>query len=199
MENLKKTICDIVGKYSIQDYEIEEIRKQIAQLTAIIFDSDSFDSDSFDSDSFDSDSVPLEKNRFPNQHRYVAKLNIKKTKILNVFIDTKTTSLSNGYHIQALDTIVKQKKPFDNHYFIFYNKCNNRLKENFSDMFCPLYRNGIGQYDSEGNFVQEYVSKRHCCKQLRMCSKTLNEVIKNATVYKGFIFKVLPNRTQMLQ
>lgn len=189
IEDLKKTVCDIVEKYSIQDYEIEEIRKQIAELTVMIYETDSSDSDSFH----------FEKDQFPNQHRYVAKLNMKKTKILNVFIDIKTTSLSNGYHMHALDKIVKKKKPFDNHYYIFYNECDNRLKENFSDMFCPLYRNGIGQYDSQGNFIQEYVSKRHCCKKLSMCDKKLNKVIKNSIVYKAFTFKVLPDRTQMLQ
>lgn len=197
MENLKKTIGDIVEKYSIQDNEIEKIRKQIAELTAMVYETDS--SDSFHSDSFDSDSLDLQNGELPNQYRYVAKLNMKKTKILNVFIDTKTTSLSNGYHMHALDKNVKKKKLFDNHYYIFYNECDNRLKENFSDMFCPLYRNGIGQYDSEGNFIQEYVSKRHCCKQLRMCDKKLNKVIKNAILYKAFTFKVLPDRTQMIQ
>lgn len=194
IEDFKKTIGDIVENHSIQDNEIEEIRKQIAELTAMIYDSDSLDSDSLDSDSLD-----LQKGELPNQYRYVAKLNIKKTKILNVFIDTKTTSLSNGFHIHTLDKIVKQKKPYKNHYFIFYNECRNTLKENFSHMFCPLYRNGIGQYDSQENCVKEYISKTHCCNELKICDKTLNIVIKNATVYKGFTFKVLPDRTQMLQ
>lgn len=185
----QNTLKDLIEKHQQQLNEIEKLKKHIEELNISINNLSDTNSEK-----------SCVENLVPNQYHYVAKLDYKKTKILNVYIDRKTASLSNGYKNSTLDRIVKQKKMLDDHYYILYNECDTKLKQDFSDENGDiiLYKNGIGRYDSE-DCKEKFISKTHCCKDMKMCDKTLNKLIKNGEVYKEYRFKLLPDKIQMIE
>ena len=63
---------------------------------------------------------------------YIAKLNIDKTEIINVYLDRKTAADQNGYASSSgLDNVVKNFTLSKGHYYILYDSCDDELKENF--------------------------------------------------------------------
>jgi len=63
---------------------------------------------------------------------YIAKLNIEKNEIINVYLDRKTAANCNGYEsISGLDTSVKNFTLTRGSYYLLYNKCDEELKTKF--------------------------------------------------------------------
>jgi hypothetical protein len=128
---------------------------------------------------------------------YIAKLNKEKTKILNVYLDRKTAAILNGYSSSsALDTPVKNITLTNGHYYMLYDKCSINLTYEFQlDYGKPiLYKNGIGQFDTNDNLIEEFVCKYDCIKKLKMGDKTLAKVLSENIPYNGFYFKELGSK-----
>ena len=127
---------------------------------------------------------------------YIAKLNKEKTEILNVYLDRKTAAKCNGYQsISALDTPVKKFSLTNGHYYILYNDCSKEeeLISNFVSKYGSplLYKDGIGQFNQDGQLVKEFVCKYDCIKQLTMSDKTLAKALDKNIAYNGSYFKTI--------
>ena len=123
---------------------------------------------------------------------YVAKLNVDKSEILNVYLDRKTASQLNGYQSSsALDNPVKNGTLTNNHYYILYDNCNEDLINIFEEKNGKplLYKNGVGQYDLNNNLVKEFSCKYYCIKELKISDKTLAKCIHNKVAYNGFYYR----------
>jgi hypothetical protein len=60
---------------------------------------------------------------------YIAKLNVDKTKILNVYLDRKTAAIENGFlSSAALDNPVKNDKVMNGFYYMLYDNCDENLQ-----------------------------------------------------------------------
>ena len=57
-----------------------------------------------------------------------------------------------------------------------------------------LYKNGIGQFDTNDNLIEEFVCKYDCIKKLKMGDKTLAKVLSENIPYNGFYFKELGSK-----
>jgi hypothetical protein len=81
-----------------------------------------------------------------------------------------------------------------------YDECDDHLRENFEEKNGRplLYKNGVGQYDSENNFIREFACKYDCIKQLKMSDKTLAKALEKNTPYNGFYFKELGGKLKVL-
>ena len=137
--------------------------------------------------------LPTKKVR-PQVVGYIAQLNGDKTKILNVYIDRKTAAHCNGYESSGLDVPVKKSTISRGFYYKLYDDCDEELRETFelerNNGECPLlYRNGVGQYDAEGNMVRVHACKYDCIKNLKMSDKTLAKALSKNVEYNGFYFK----------
>jgi prophage antirepressor-like protein len=137
--------------------------------------------------------LPTKKTR-PQNLGYIAQLNGDKTKILNVYIDRKTAAHCNGYESSGLDVPVKKSTISRGFYYKLYDDCDEELRETFelerNNGECPLlYRNGVGQYDAEGNMVRVHACKYDCIKNLKMSDKTLAKALSKKIDYNGFYFK----------
>lgn len=131
---------------------------------------------------------------------YVAKLNFNKTEILNVYLDRKTASLSNGYKTpSALDNPVKNQTSANDHYYILYEKCNEELILNFEQKYGEpiLYKNGIGQYDENNILIKEFKCKYDCQKEMAMSDKTLRKALTTNILYNGYYYKELGEKLCM--
>lgn len=125
---------------------------------------------------------------------YIAKLDTNKSEILNVYLDRKTAAQSNGYQsTSALDNPVKNGTITNGHYYILYSNCDEHLINNFEEQNGTplLYKNGVGQFDSENNMINEFSCKYDCIKELKMSDKTLAKAIGLDTMYNGFYYKEL--------
>ena len=137
--------------------------------------------------------LPTKKVR-PQVVGYIAQLNGDKTKILNVYIDRKTAAHCNGYESSGLDVPVKKSTISRGFYYKLYDDCDEELRTTFelerNNGECPLlYRNGVGQYDAQGNLVQVHACKYDCIRTLKISDKTLAKALLKKIDYNGFYFK----------
>jgi hypothetical protein len=132
---------------------------------------------------------------------YIAKLNIDKTQILNVYLDRKTASQQNGFKSSsALDNPVKNGTMINNQYYTLYDKCEADLINNFESEYRKplLYKNGVGQYDLDNNLVNEFACKYDCIRELKMSDKTLIKTLDKNVQYNGFYYKSIGNKLKMI-
>ena len=132
---------------------------------------------------------------------YIAKLNQDKTEIMNVYLDRKTASISNGYgSAAALDIPVKQFKVTRGDYYLLYDSCEEELKNNFITKYGEpkLYKNGVGQYDAENNLVREFTCKYDCIRTMKMSDKTLAKALDKNLLYNEHYYRVLGSKLSCL-
>jgi hypothetical protein len=145
---------------------------------------------------------PTKQTRLQNLG-YIAKLNIDKSEIINVYLDRKTAADQNGYASSAgLDNVVKNFTLSKGHYYILYDSCDDELKENFiiknNNQEPILYKNGIGQFDAENNLVKEFICKYDCIKTFHISDKTLQKALDKQVPYNSHIFKYLEPKISCL-
>jgi phage anti-repressor protein len=128
---------------------------------------------------------------------YIAKLNNTKTQILNVYLDRKTAAKLNGYQsLSALDNHVKNNTITNNCYYMLYDNCDTKLIKEFEEKNGQpiLYKNGVGQYDLNGQLVKEFTCKYDCIRELKMSDKTLTKAILNNIPYNNYYYKELGDK-----
>lgn len=122
--------------------------------------------------------LPTKYSRMQNLG-YIAKLNIEKTKILNIYLDRKSASTLNNYQTDSsLDNPVKN--------FSLSNICSDELKNNFMTISPILYKNGIGKYNNLGELIKEFSCKNEC-----MWNKTLTKALDKELFYNNYRYKYL--------
>ena len=129
---------------------------------------------------------------------YIAKLNQDKSEILAVYIDRKTAAHENNYEsIGALDNPVKKFTLTKGHYYTLYDNCSEELRTIFeasNNGYPVLYRNGVGQYDENGNLIHIFLCKYYCCNILGVSDKCLTKSIKKNIPYNGHFFREIGDR-----
>ena len=159
------------------------------------------------------------------QHNdYIVKLNQEKTEILNIYLDRKSASISNGYKSDSsLDEPVKSGSLYKSFYYILYNDCSYELKNKFIEkngehsgfskenqestlnkkskdfLFGEpiLYKDGIGQYDSDNKLIREFTCKNNCCKSLGISDKSLSKALEKNIMYNNYYYKHLGSKLQI--
>jgi hypothetical protein len=133
---------------------------------------------------------------------YIAKLNSTKNEILNVYLDRKTAATLNGYsNSGALYNIVKNKTLCNDHYYILYDDCDEDLKNEFVNKNNGeplLYKNGVGQYDSNNDLIKEFACKYDCIRTLSISDKTLQKALDKKLLYNGYYYKIIGEKLYCL-
>lgn len=132
---------------------------------------------------------------------YIAKLNSAKSEITNVYLDRKTAAISNGYESSsALDNHVKNESLAKGNYYMLFDKCSDELRDAFIEKHGEplLYKDGIGQYDSTGNLIKEFVCKYDCIKKLQISDKTLTKALDKPVMYNNSYFKTIGSKLQII-
>ena len=132
---------------------------------------------------------------------YIAQINKDKTEIVNVFLDRKTAALFNGYESpSALDNPVKNNTLANGFYYMLYNNCDEELTSKFEEINGEplLYKNGVGQYDTNNNLVKEFECKYDCIKSLSISYKTLTKALTKNIPYNGHYYRELGEKLKMI-
>lgn len=144
---------------------------------------------------------PTKKTKIQNLG-YIAKLDKDKTQIINVYLDRKTAALANNFSSSsALDNHVKNNTLINEYYYILLSDCDLKLKSDFLNKhnlreIC-LYKNGIGQYNSEQELIQEFICKYDCIKKLHISDKTLTKALTRNIAYNNNYFKTIGSKLQI--
>jgi phage anti-repressor protein len=129
---------------------------------------------------------------------YIAKLNSDKTEIVNVYLDRKNASQSNGHQsASSLDVPVKNFTISNGHYYILYENCSDELKDNFiqkNNGEPILYKNGVGQYDDKMNLLEEFLCKYDVIRKLRMSDRTLAKALDKDLMYNNRYYKSIGSK-----
>ena len=132
---------------------------------------------------------------------YIAQLDKEKTKIVNVYIDRKTAAHFNGYTSSAaLDNPVKNSTLANGFYYMLYNNCDEELSSKFEEINgAPiLYKNGVGQYDTNNNLIKEFECKYDCIKSLAISDKTLTKALTKNIPYNGHHYREIGEKLKMI-
>ena len=143
------------------------------------------------------ENIPETKQTRAQNLGYIAKLNTDKTKIINVYLDRKTAAIENGFlSSAALDNPVKNDKIANGFYYMLYDKCNEKLQEEFEENNGEplLYKEGVGQYDNKNNLIKEFICKEDCYKSLKISDKTLRKALEQKLIYNNYYFKYLGSK-----
>jgi hypothetical protein len=128
---------------------------------------------------------------------YIAKLNGQKTEILNVYIDRKTAAQLNGYaSSSSLDWCVKHNTISNGYYYQLFDSCDEDVKDKFNMRHGEfiLYKDGVGQFDTNKKIVQEFTSKYDCMTKLSICQKTFERAFNKDLMYKEHYFRSMESR-----
>ena len=130
---------------------------------------------------------------------YIAKLDAEQTHIINIYIDRKTAATENGFSASGLDTPVKNKKTVRGNMYMLFSECNQKIQDEFIAQKCTdkpllLFKDGIGQYDTEQKLVREFACKYDCINELKMSDKTMSRALEKNAEYNGFFYKKLAPR-----
>jgi|LauGreDrversion4_2_1035121.scaffolds.fasta_scaffold05897_6 hypothetical protein len=132
---------------------------------------------------------------------YIAQLDKDKTKIVNVYIDRKTAAHFNGYaSSSALDNPVKNNSLANGFYYTLYNNCDEEVTSKFEEINGTpiLYKNGVGQYDTNNNLVKEFECKYDCIKSLAISDKTLTKALTKNVPYNGHHYREIGEKLKMI-
>ena len=132
---------------------------------------------------------------------YIAQIDKDKTNIANVYIDRKKAANFNGYTSSAaLDNPVKNNSLANGFYYMLYNNCDDELTSKFEEINgAPiLYKNGVGQYDTNNNLIKEFECKYDCIKSLAISDKTLTKALTKNIPYNGHYYREIGEKLKMI-
>ena len=132
---------------------------------------------------------------------YIAQIDKDKTNIVNVYIDRKTAANFNGYTSSAaLDNPVKNNSLANGFYYMLYNNCDDELTSKFEEIngIPMLYKNGVGQYDTNNNLIKKFECKYDCIKSLAISDKTLTKALTKNIPYNGHYYREIGEKLKMV-
>ena len=132
---------------------------------------------------------------------YIAQIDKDKTNIVNVYIDRKTAANFNGYtSSSALDNPVKNNSLANGFYYMLYNNCDDELTSKFEEINGTpmLYKNGVGQYDTNNNLIKKFECKYDCIKSLAISDKTLTKALTKNVPYNGHYYIEIGEKLKMV-
>jgi hypothetical protein len=129
----------------------------------------------------------------PQNLGYIAKVNKDKTEIINIYIDRKTAAVKNEYGHSSLDTPVKNGTIANGFYYMLLDSCEDDIKAKWMEQHgeCILYRDGVGQFDSNKQLIREFVCKYDCTNQLKIGQKTMAKVLDKEIMYDKCFYRSL--------
>jgi hypothetical protein len=132
------------------------------------------------------------KSRSTDIH-YIAMMDIKKTKIVQVFATQKDAAEARNMKTNGFSRAIKEDTQSSGHYWNYFDKCSEEmqseylLNNNLPEKFTPTVGKKIQQIDPKTNTVlKTYPSKRDIIKLFQMSNTTLSRLIDTDEIYKGY-------------
>jgi hypothetical protein len=95
---------------------------------------------------------------------------------------------------------VKKFTLSNGHYYLLYESCENELKEKFIARYGEpiLYKNGIGQFDTNGVMTREFTCKYDFTTgDFKIAEKTLAKCLKNNLAFNNYSYKHIGSKLRV--
>lgn len=144
---------------------------------------------------YDIGETKMIRNNTPNA--FIAMIDIKKEKILEVYASQKDASDARNFtNGAAISKAVSQYSLSSGHYWKKYDDCSDELKATFNR---PLPERNVSNicisinilHKTTKEVVKTYSSVIDVIKDFQLSRITLNKICKNKTVYKNFLFEIV--------
>ena len=131
--------------------------------------------------------------------RFIAMIDIKKTKILAVYASQKEAVESRNMKCNSFTRAIQQQHISSGHYWNFFDDCSNEMKTEYlknntlpEKLLSPIGVK-IQKIDPiTKNVIAVYNTKRDIVKKYQISHAKLNQLISNKLadeIYNGFIWK----------
>lgn len=128
--------------------------------------------------------------------KYIAMINIKKTKIMEVYATQKDAVEARNIKSRSFTRAIQQESISSGHYWNFFDDCSEEMKSEYlkNNKLPEKYVANIGkkveQIDPKTNTVIKiYNSNRDVVKNFQMSTLTLQKCLKSGEIYNGYIWR----------
>jgi hypothetical protein len=128
--------------------------------------------------------------------KYIAMIDIKKTKILEVYSTQKDAVEARNIKSRSFTRAIQQQSISSGHYWNYFNDCSEEMKTEYlkNNKLPEKYFTNIGkkveQIDPKTNIVLKvYNSNRDIVKNFQMSTLTLQKCLKSGEIYNGYIWR----------
>lgn len=128
--------------------------------------------------------------------KYIAMIDIKKTKIIQLFSTQKDAVEARNMKSRSFTRAIQQQSISSGHYWNFFDNCSEEMKSEYlkNNKLPEKYIANIGkkveQIDPKTNTVIKiYNSNRDIVKNFQMSTLTLQKCLKSGEIYNGYIWK----------
>ncbi len=146
------------------------------------------------------DSIPQtvdSKHKSP-EIKFLAMIDIKKTKILEVFRNQKEAVEARNLKSRSFTRAINQYSISSGHYWKFFNDCPEEMQQEYlSRAKLPEpFINSSGKlvqqiHPKTGEVIETYNSNRDVIKKFQMSSLTLKKVSESGDIHHGFKWKII--------
>lgn len=128
--------------------------------------------------------------------KYIAMIDIKKTKILEVYATQKDAVEARNIKSRSFTRAIQQQSISSGHYWNFFDDCSEEMKSEYlkNNKLPEKYVANIGkkveQIDPKTNTVIKiYNSNRDVVKNFQMSTLTLQKCLKSGEIYNGYMWR----------
>jgi prophage antirepressor-like protein len=130
--------------------------------------------------------------------KYIAMIDIQKTKILQVFANQKDAVEARNLKSRSFTRAIQQESISSGHYWKFWEDCTEEMKTEYlqHNKLPEKYKKQSGkrviQIDPKTNEeLKTYDSQRDVIKLFQMSSTTLKNISKNGSIHNGYKWKII--------
>ena len=129
--------------------------------------------------------------------RFLAMIDIKKTKIIEVFHNQKSAIEARNMKSNSFTRAIQQESISSGHYWKFFDDCSTEMKEEYlsrsvlPEKYVPKSGKLVQQIDPKTNkVIQTYNSNREIAKKFQMSIASLKNASETENVHKGYKWKI---------
>lgn len=129
--------------------------------------------------------------------KYIAMIDIKQTKIMEVFANQKNAVEARNMKSKSFTRAIQNNSVSSGHYWKFFDDCSEEMKTNFllSSKLPEKYVSKISKYveqiDPKTNIViATYCSNREVCKKFQMSVLSLKKASDTQSIHHGYKWKI---------
>jgi hypothetical protein len=143
-----------------------------------------------------SDTVEI-KHKSP-EIKYIAMIDIKKTKIMDVFTNQKDAVNARNMKSRSFTRAIQEESISSGHYWKFFEDCSEEMKNEYlkNNVLPEKYKASSGkkviQIDPKTNEqLKIYDSQREVIKLFQMSANTLKNISESGVIHNGYKWKII--------
>jgi len=130
--------------------------------------------------------------------KYIAMIDIKKTKIMDVFANQKDAVNARNMKSRSFTRAIQEESISSGHYWKFFEDCSEEMKNEYlkNNVLPEKYKTSSGkkviQIDPKTNEeLKIYDSQREVIKLFQMSANTLKNISESGVIHNGYKWKIM--------